>query len=213
MPLHSRPKVSYNREFLENYVPNGTCHVPSDKRDILYRQGKRIESGARHAWRFRVDPGERPQFDDLVHGRWGADQSEAPGDFVISRADGVPAYQLAVVVDDAEMGIDEVVRGDDLLESTARQLLLYRALGREAPLFGHVPLLLGNDGVRLSKRHQGVTLRELRERGLSAEELVGRLAGLLGLRRTPAPVAAADLVEGFSLGNLRPVPGGLVFDP
>jgi glutamyl-tRNA synthetase len=194
--------------------PGDELRYPGTCRDLApLEAGKRIDAGARHAWRFRVDPEERPRFDDLVHGRWGADQSEAPGDFVISRADGVPAYQLAVVVDDAEMGIDEVVRGDDLLASTARQLLLYRALGREAPRFGHVPLLLGNDGVRLSKRHQGVTLRELRESGFSAEELVGRMAGLLGLRRTPAPVAATDLVEGFSLGNLSPVPGGLLFEP
>jgi len=194
--------------------PGDEVRYPGTCRDLdPLEAGKRIDAGARHAWRFRVDPGERPQFDDLVHGTWGADQPEAPGDFVISRADGVPAYQLAVVVDDAEIGIDEVVRGDDLLASTARQLLLYRALGHDEPRFGHVPLLLGSDGVRLSKRHQGVTLRELRERGLSAEELVGRLAGLLGLREQPAPLAAGDLVEGFALGKLRPVPGGLVVGP
>jgi glutamyl-tRNA synthetase len=174
---------------------------------------ERIAAGRRHAWRFKVAVAERPRFEDLVHGGWGADQPEAPGDFVISRADGVPAYQLAVVVDDAEMGIDEVVRGDDLLASTARQLLLYHALGWEPPLFGHVPLLMGNDGVRLSKRHQGVTLRELRERGWSAEALVGRLARLLGLREEADPIPAGELVEGFRLGNLKPVPGGLVVDP
>jgi glutamyl-tRNA synthetase len=194
--------------------PGDEVRYPGTCRDLApLEAGKRIDAGARHAWRFRVDPEERPRFDDLVHGRWGADQSEAPGDFVISRADGVPAYQLAVVVDDAEMGIDEVVRGDDLLASTARQLLLYRALGREAPLFGHVPLLMGTDGVRLSKRHKGVTLRELRERGFSAEQLVGRMARLLGLRSGSDPIPAGALLEGFSLGNLKAVPGGLVVDP
>ena len=110
---------------------------------------RRVEAGARYAWRFRVEPDAPVEFDDLVRGRWGGEQVP-PGDFVIQRADDVPAYQLAVVVDDAEMGITEVVRGDDLLPSTIRQLLLYGALGWEPPSFGHGPLLLGTDGVRLS---------------------------------------------------------------
>jgi glutamyl-tRNA synthetase len=194
--------------------PGDEIRYPGTCRDLDPAEAQsRIDAGARHALRFRVDAGERPCFEDLVHGPWGTKNSESPGDFVISRADGVPAYQLAVVVDDAEMGIDEVVRGDDLLASTARQLLLYEALGWAPPRFGHVPLLLGADGVRLSKRHEGVTVREQRDRGFSAEELVGRLAALLGLRERPEPVAAADLVEGFALGDLEPVPGGLVVDP
>ena len=98
---------------------------------------RRIETGARHAWRFRVDPDQRPVFTDLIHGRHGDDGSPSPGDFVVFRADGVPAYQLAVVVDDAAMEITEVVRGDDLLHSTGKQLLLYEALGLEPPAFAH----------------------------------------------------------------------------
>ena len=173
---------------------------------------RRAEAGARHAWRFRVEPDPRLGFEDLVHGRWGDDQP-SPGDFVVWRSDEVPAYQLAVVVDDAEMRIDEVVRGDDLLPSTARQLLLYRACGWKPPAFGHVPLLLGPDGVRLSKRHRGITLRELRDRGVSAEQIVGRLAHILGLRRGPDPVPASSLVEGFSWAQLSPAPNGVVVDP
>ena len=103
------------------------------------------------------------------------------GDFVVHRSlDGVPAYQLAVVVDDAEMRIDEVVRGDDLLSSTRRQILLGDTLGFERPVYGHAPLLLGADGVRLSKRHEGITLRELREGGVATETLVGDLAHAVG---------------------------------
>ena len=171
----------------------------------------RIESGARHAWRFRVDGGPRPRFEDLLHGDW-RDGAWPCGDFVVHRSDGVTAYQLAVVVDDAEMGIDEVVRGDDLLPSTLRQIVLYEALGQTPPVFGHVPLLLDTEGVRLSKRQKGITLRELREAGLDAPAIVGRLAHLLGLQPTAAPVAAPDLVDEFSWKRLHPAPGGIVVD-
>ena len=173
----------------------------------------RIELGARHAWRFKVGRDERPVFVDRVHGEWGAEHRAAPGDFVVARADGAPAYQLAVVVDDAAMRIDEVVRGDDLLPSTARQLLLYAALGWKPPTFGHVPLLLGSDGVRLSKRHRGTSLAELRQVGFGAEQVVGRLAWLLGLRERPEPIRAADLMEGFSLERIAPRPAGIRIDP
>ncbi len=174
--------------------------------------GRRAAAGERHAWRFQVQPDDVPGFEDLVHGRWGDDQPP-PGDFVVWRSDEVPAYQLAVVVDDAEMRIDEVVRGDDLLPSTARQLLLYRALGWTPPVFGHVPLLLGTDGVRLSKRHEGITLRELRDRGFSAEQIVGRLAHILGLSPGPEPAPASSLVGTFSWAHLSPAPDGIVVDP
>ncbi len=173
----------------------------------------RIGAGDRHAWRFRVDGEAAPAFDDLVHGRCGGAGSQPPGDFVVYRADDVPAYQLAVVVDDAAMGIDEVVRGDDLLPSTSRQLLLIEALELKTPAFGHVPLLMGSDGVRLSKRHQGITLRELREGGFTAERIVGRLAHLVGLRPTPEPVSCRGLVGGFSWPAVRPAPGGIEADP
>ena len=115
----------------------------------------------------------------------------AIGDFVIRRADGIPAYQLAVVVDDAAMGITDVVRGDDLLGSTARQLLLYRALGLPAPRFAHVPLMLGPDGARLSKRHGAIGVRALAERGLSPARVVGLLAATLGLCPAGAEAPAA----------------------
>ncbi len=170
----------------------------------------RVASGRQHAWRFRVADAEAPVFEDRVRGAW---RGPPPGDFVVRRADGTAAYQLAVVVDDVAMRITEVVRGDDLLASTARQILLYRALGVEAPSFGHVPLLLGPDGVRLSKRHEGTSLRELRGAGFTAERVVGFLAMLLGLDATNGETSASALVRGFSLEALRAVPEGITIDP
>jgi glutamyl-tRNA synthetase len=133
-------------------------------------------------------------FDDRLYGR----QPAADGDdFIVHRADGLYAYQLAVVVDDIAMSIREVVRGADLLSSTPRQLALYRALGAEPPAFLHVPLVLGADGVRLAKRHGSVAIADYRAAGVSAEQLVGRLAASLGLVPEPVQLRARDLIEGF----------------
>jgi glutamyl-queuosine tRNA(Asp) synthetase len=123
------------------------------------------------AWRFLVPDGEFISFND---GHFGPQQFIAGkdfGDFVIWRQDGIPAYQLAVVVDDAAMKITEVVRGADLLLSTARQILLYRALGLTPPAFYHCPLMLDEHGQRLAKRHDALSLRTLRKEGCSPEKL------------------------------------------
>jgi glutamyl-tRNA synthetase len=185
----------------------GTCReIPAAEAEA--RSGR----NERHAWRFRVEADSSPVFDDRVWHRWGENRP-APGDFVVYRADGVPAYQLAVVVDDAAMAIDEVVRGDDLLSSTPAQLLLYTALGLRAPIFGHVPLLLGTDRARLSKRHSGITLRELREAGHDPQTVVGQLAHVLGLRPDAAPLEARDLVSGFDLSAVARAERGYVVDP
>jgi glutamyl-tRNA synthetase len=157
----------------------------------------------RPAWRFRVDPGSPSSFDDAIFGRF---EAPLPTDFVVWRNDGTPAYQLAVVVDDAAMGITEVVRGEDLLVSTLRQLALYHALGLPIPAFAHAPLLLGADGVRLSKRHEGTSLARLREAGHRPEAVVARLAAWLGLRSDPSPLDARALVADFDLGRVRKAP-------
>lgn len=123
------------------------------------------------SWRFHVPDGETISFTD---GHFGPQQFTAGkdfGDFVVWRPDDVPAYQLAVVVDDAAMQITEVVRGEDLLKSTARQLLLYRALGRQPPEFHHCPLMTDESGVRLAKRHDALSLRTLRARGADPVQL------------------------------------------
>ena len=129
------------------------------------------EGGRRQNWRFRVPDGEIISF---VDGGYGTQQFIAGkdfGDFVVWRNDDMPAYQLAVVVDDAAMNITEVVRGQDLLKSTARQLLLYRGLKLQAPQFFHCPLLTDESGARLAKRHDALSLRTLRARSARPQVL------------------------------------------
>jgi glutamyl-tRNA synthetase len=160
------------------------------------------------AWRLRVAAGE-VAFEDGVHGAQRRDVLAETGDFVVARADGIPAYQLAVVVDDAAMGVEEVVRGDDLLGSTGRQLLLYRALGLTPPRFAHVPLVNGEDGARLAKRHGALSLGELRARGADPRAVVGLLAASAGLCPPGARVAARELVPGFALARVPREPAQL----
>ena len=147
------------------------------------------------AWRVRV-PDEDIAFTDGHLGFARENLARDCGDFYVRRADGVFAYQLAVVVDDALMGVTEVVRGADLLSSTPRQLWLYRTLGLPAPQFYHLPLLLAPDGRRLSKRDGDVSLERLQAR-YTPQEVVGRLAFVCGLQNTPAPRAPEDLIDGF----------------
>ncbi|MBD3918350.1 tRNA glutamyl-Q(34) synthetase GluQRS [Paenibacillus sp. PR3] len=133
-------------------------------------------------------------------------ESGAGGDFVVKRADGIISYQLAVVVDDAAMGITDVLRGYDLLDSTPRQLLLYEALGLTPPRFAHVPLLLGPDGNRLAKRHGAISLASIRESGLPPELIVGALAAWSGLHDRTEPIAAQELISSFSLNKVSTAP-------
>jgi glutamyl-tRNA synthetase len=122
-------------------------------------------------WRFRVPDGEAISFHDESQGPQSFVAGRDFGDFVVWRHDDSPSYQLAVTVDDAAMRMTEVVRGCDLLVSTARQLLLYRALGLTPPGFFHCPLLTDTHGMRLAKRHDALSLRALREQGTMPEEL------------------------------------------
>jgi len=123
------------------------------------------------SWRFRVPEGDVIEFDDGGFGRQRFVAGGDFGDFVIWRHDETPSYQLAVVLDDAAMKVSEVVRGADLLVSTARQLLLYRALGFETPAFHHCPLMTDAAGARLAKRNEAMSLRTLRNQGLSPESI------------------------------------------
>jgi glutamyl-tRNA synthetase len=163
----------------EGPIYPGTCRPKSDEWRVTGDVGvapaasslATRHSSRRANWRFRVPDGETVSFLD---GNFGAQQFVAGkdfGDFVVWRHDDVPAYQLACVVDDAAMGITEVVRGADLLVSTARQLLLYRALGLKPPAFFHCALMLDEKGKRLAKRHDALSLRALREQGKTPEEL------------------------------------------
>jgi glutamyl-tRNA synthetase len=126
-----------------------------------------IESPEGYNWRFRVPDGEVVAFEDRNMGLQTFVAGKDFGDFVVWRRDGVPSYQLACVADDAAMGITEVVRGADLLLSTARQILLYRALGVDPPAWFHCRLVLDHNGRRLAKRHDSLSLRALRQRGLT----------------------------------------------
>lgn len=126
-------------------------------------------------WRFRVPDGARIAFTDAACGTRSYVTGEDFGDFVIWRRDGVPAYELAVVADDIAMGITEVVRGEDLLMSTARQLLIYAALGAPPPAWCHVPLVRDAAGRRLAKRHAPLALRTLRAQGLTIDQALATL--------------------------------------
>lgn len=148
------------------------------------------------ALRLRV-PDEELAFTDGHMGRYGENLARDCGDFLLRRSDGLWAYQLAVVVDDAAMGVTEVVRGADLLSSTPRQLLLYRLLDLPAPAFFHLPLLLAPDGRRLSKRDADAGLDALRDR-CPPEEILGKLAYLAGFNPSAAPRAAEALLRDFS---------------
>jgi len=152
--------------------------------------------------------GERIGFVDGVHGEV-APEADGVDDFVIRRADGTAAYQLAVVVDDAAMAVTRVVRGDDLLRSTPRQLALYAALGSSAPAFAHVPLVLAPGGERLAKRTRPASLADLRGRGVAAEAVVGALAASAGLCAPGARLHPGDLVSTFALARIDKAPSVL----
>lgn len=172
----------------------GTCAHLSE-RELVERRA----SGRPPALRVRAEAA-RVQFTDLVHGP----VTGVVDDFVVRRNDGDHAYNLAVTVDDADQGIGEVVRGDDLLDSTARQLWLYERLGLTAPgRFAHVPLMLGEDGARLAKRHGAVTLEDRLAGGATAAELVGEMAASAGLIERPREVSTTELLETFSWEAVR----------
>lgn len=184
-----------------NEAPHGHEISPScpcvtlTPEEISARMAEKVPS-----YRVRV-PRETVSFVDGLQGAYSQDLAVDCGDFPIRRADGAWAYQLAVVVDDAAMGVTEVVRGRDLLFSTPRQLWLYKALGLTPPEFYHVPLLLAPDGRRLAKRDADLDMGALRHR-YAPEELTGILAHMAGLRPTAAPVSVEELAAEFDWGNI-----------
>lgn len=134
--------------------------------------GRSLSEPSALNWRFRVPDGEVIRFEDALQGPQSFVAGRDFGDFLVWRRDGFPSYELAVVSDDHDMAITEVVRGADLLLSTARQLLLYRALGWSAPAWAHAPLVVDAAGRRLAKRSAGLSIRELRARGLTPPEVL-----------------------------------------
>ncbi len=178
----------------EGPVYPGTC--------ANWQLGDVVPEAGTYCWRFRAGY-EEVEFDDLVLGIQTSVPAEALGAFPITQKNGEPSYQLAVVVDDAAMGITEVVRGNDLVASTFRQLELYDALGLKQPVFAHVPLVLGPDGRRLAKRHGDTRLSHYREQGVKPEQIVTWAARSAGLIATDESVVSANqIVERFAWGKL-----------
>ena len=175
-------------------VYDGRCRrLTAEQREDLARQRN-------PAWRLAV-PDRASSFRDLLQGMYEENLLRDCGDFILRRSDGVYAYQLAVVCDDGDMGITQVVRGRDLLDSTPRQLYLYGLLGLTPPEFYHVPLLLAPDGRRLSKREHDLDMGALRERFTPAE-LTGRLAFWAGQTDRPELVTPAELAGCFEWKNV-----------
>jgi glutamyl-tRNA synthetase len=183
------------------YLYPGTCRGLSPQ-EVAERSRKR-----RPATRLMVPPGDDPRgtirFEDLGYGKHEECLARECGDFLIRRSDGVVAYQLAVVVDDCQMGVTEVVRGRDLLPSSARQIYLARLLGMTPPRYGHVPLLIAPGGRRLSKRDHDLSLQALREENVSPKAVVGLLASYIGLAEGGDEIDAAEFERRFSWDAIR----------
>jgi glutamyl-tRNA synthetase len=205
---HAYPCICTRREAaLASSAPHaedGAGIYPGTCRDRFKSvEEARAAAGREPAIRFRV-PADPIELNDAVRGRVRFDAPAMQlGDFVIAKADGTAAYQLAVVVDDADMGITQVVRGDDLLDSTPRQILLYRALGweRHIPTYTHVPLVVGRDGRRLAKRHGDTRLAHYRAIGVDAPRLLALLARWCG-RDGGNAVSLEHLLDQWNLDQL-----------
>ncbi len=170
-----------------------------------WRLGDALPPTGTYCWRFRM-PDRLLEIEDRVHGSVRINPKTALGDFPLTRKTGHAAYQLAVVVDDAAMGVTEVVRGDDLLPSVFRQVPLIEALGCPRPQYAHVPLVLGTDGRRLAKRHGDTRLSHFRTLGITPQEIVGWAAHCSGLSETAEPVSPHDLVASFDWERILRTP-------
>lgn len=180
----------------EGPIYPGTCRERyPDPQAILADQDQAA------AIRFHAPPGE-VRFHDGFLGPQSIDVARDLGDFVIAKRDGQAAYQLAVLIDDVAMGITEVLRGDDLLTSAARQIQLAEALDLQAPQYLHVPLVVGPDGRRLAKRHGDTSLKAFRDAGVAPEEILGWLAASCGLQETAAPLTATAMLPHYDLQAL-----------
>lgn len=190
-------------------APHGTSGLPAYPKELrpetldadwydLHSQSRAGTS----ALRFLVSDNQTV-FEDLVMNHQSEFVAQSVGDFVLKRRDGVYAYQLAVVVDDIEMGITEVVRGADLLDSTARQIQLIEALGGAVPLYAHVPLIVDSTGEKLSKRNQDISISQLRKLGISPNSIIGWLAHSVGIVDEEIPFPPQDLVAQFAWDRVR----------
>ena len=194
------------------HAEDGANVYPGTCRGRFESLAEAIEGGRPAAIRFDTRDAV-VEFDDTFAGHQRFDVERQLGDFVIAKADGTPAYQLAVVVDDAAMGVTDIVRGDDLIDSTPRQILLYRALGLDdrIPRYCHVPLVVGTDGRRLAKRHGDTRLATYRSAGVTTGQILKLLGRWCGIENIADVTGARDLVGRFDLARLPRT--NIVFDP
>ncbi len=180
-------------------------------RELSEAERKRfMEEGRPYTIRFRVPSGEEVAFEDAIHGLI-TFTSDVLSDFILIRSNGMASYNWAVVVDDAKMGITHVIRGDDHISNTPKQILLYRALGLMPPLYAHHPLILGLDGKRLSKRHGATAVSQFKREGYLPESLAFYLVGLGGIVASDGPLKGMDeIVEAFDLNHISK--GAAIFD-
>lgn len=171
-----------------------------------YSEAMEAAGGRLPAWRFKVSPGETVTIHDLFCGDYTQDISKYSGDFVIARDEGGAGYTLAVVVDDAAMGVTEVVRGDDLLPATPAQMLLYKALDLTPPAFIHVPLVVGPDGKRLAKRHGDTRIAAYRAEGYEPEAIIGMLAESCGWTKPGDKISLDQLIGKYTLKTIPHTP-------
>lgn len=194
-------------------APHDIANAPGNQSfELIYARtcyNKKVRDASvlsgKYSWRFRTES-SGISFRDGFAGEQIAELQNQFGDFVIYKSDGLPSYQLAVVHDDHEMGITEVLRGDDLIPSTFRQLAIYDFFGWEPPSFIHLPLVVGPDGRRLAKRHGDTRLSWLREQGVSAERLIGLLAKSFGWTDSLKEQSAADLLALYDLQRIPKEP-------
>ena len=182
----------------DGMVYAGTCR---DLFETFEAAAEQLPHDRCPAWRFRVDPGVT-EFEDGLHGPRQADAHADAGDFAIARDPDGAGYMLGVVVDDAAMGITEIIRGDDLLATTHRQIHLQKALGLPQPRYTHVPLVVGPDGRRLAKRHGDTRISMFRNAGVPASRVVGMLAWWCGWAEKGESVMPRELIERFDLRTI-----------
>jgi glutamyl-tRNA synthetase len=197
----SRAEIAQAASAPQQGAEEGPCY-PGTCRHLTEARRRQYEAaGRRPSLRFRVDDERVVAFTDLIAGPTTQHVQQAVGDFIVLRSDGIFAYQFAVVVDDALMHINQVVRGADLLSSTARQILLYEALGFPVPKFAHVPLMFDAEGKRMAKRDQSAGLAPLRASGLTPEQITGQLAASCGLIDMASPISPIELARRYSERN------------
>jgi len=194
--FESKEEVEAEREaaIAAGHVPGGDFEEATPE-----QVAEMAKQGKKPAWRFRIPEGGNTEFPDLIHGAMRF-ENRLMSDFVIVRSDGMPTYNFAATLDDALMGITHVIRGDDHLSNTPRQVCLYRALGLPEPAFAHIPMILGPDKQRLSKRHGATAVGEYEKMGFLPEAMLNYLA-LLGwsLDDKTTLISVKDLIANFSL--------------